>query len=195
MSVLRNVLAVIGLLSLIILLVSALKVQSVINEIERFDERALSIYTDFIKKAYHSGSAIDAMVYKVRVVAGVSPADLEHSIISIASELNIKNVGEMFLSEQVEMLSGNGYRHVKIYQLCNAMTAASMLNYNDAISSFLPCRISVVENSQGELWMYTLDLDLLIHGGRSIPPALKNEIIKVRDTITQIMQRAAVGDF
>lgn len=195
MSVVRNVLAVIGLLSLVVLLVLGLKIQSVVNEIESFDDRAVDIYTDFIKKAYHSGSAIDAMVYKVRVLQGVTPTDLDHSIKSIASELNIKNVGEMFLSEQVEMLSGNGYRHVKIYQLCNAMTAASILNYNDAISSFLPCRISVVENTEGELWMYTLDLDLLIHGGKSIPPALKNEIIKVRDTITQIMQRAAVGDF
>ena len=195
MSVVRNVLAVIGLLSLVVLLVSALKIQSVINEIESFDERAVDIYIDFIKQAYHSGSAIDAMVYKVRVLQGVSPSDLDHSIKSIASELNIKNVGEMFLSEQVEMLSGNAYRHVTIYQLCNAMTAASLLNFNDAISSFLPCRISVVENAEGELWLYTLDLDLLIHGGRSIPPALKNEIIKVRDTITQIMQRAAVGDF
>ena len=195
MNVVRNVLAVIGLLSLIVLLVSALKVQSVINEIERFDERALDIYTAFIKKAYHTGSAIDAMVYKVKVMRDVSPVDLDNSIKSIASELNIQNVGELFLSEQVEMLSGNAYRHVKIYQLCNAMTAASILNYNDAISSFLPCRISVVENAEGELWMYTLDLDLLIHGGRSIPPALKNEVIKVRDVITQIMQRAAVGDF
>jgi len=195
MSFMRNLLAVIGLISLIGLIVAAIQVQSVIDEMNRFDERALDIYSDFIQKAYESGSAIDALAYKVKVNENITAADIDASILNIASELNIKNVGELNLSRQVELLSGKPYRYVKIYLLCNAMTAASILNHNDAFSSFLPCKLSVVENPQGELWIYTLNLDLLIHGGKSIPPALKAEIIKVRDILNQIMQRAASGDF
>lgn len=195
MSFMRNIFAVIGLISVIGLMAAAMQVQSVIDEMNRFDDRAVDIYSDFIQKAYESGSAIDALAYKVKVNDNISAADLDASILNIASELNIANVGELYLSRQVELLSGKPYRYVKIYQLCNAMTAASILNYNDAFSSFLPCKLSVVENEKAELWIYTLNLDLLIHGGQSIPPALKAEIIKVRDILNQIMQRAAAGDF
>ncbi len=195
MSALKNFLAIVGVLSLILYVIAAIKIQSVVNRIDTFDERAIDIYSQFIEKVYETGSAVDAMVYKVAVKEGLNAEDVDTAIISIASELNIKNVGELKLSKQVEAISGKPYRYVKIYLLCNAMTAASILNYNDAFASILPCRISLIEDEQGKLWIYTLDLDLMIHGGKPIPPALKAEALKVRDTLNQIMHRAAEGEF
>jgi len=192
---LKNIMAVIGLVSLIVMIGAAVKMQPVVERLKSFDQKSLDIYVDFAKKLYNSGSAVDAMIVKYEVEEGVSTDDLNTSILSIANELNIKNVGELPLSKQVVAMSGKPYRHVKIYLLCNAMTAANMLNYNDAFSAFLPCRISVVEDEQGKLWIYTLDMDLMIYGGQPIPPALKAEAITVRDTLYEIMQRAAEGDF
>jgi len=192
---LRNILAVLGLLTIIAMVVAAIKLQPVVEKINTFDERAVDTYVGFVKKLINSGSAVDAMIVKYKVADEVTAEDLNTSILSIANELNIKNVGELPLSKQVVAMSGKPYRYVKIYLLCNAMTAASMLNYNDAYSAFLPCRISVVEDEQGELWIYTLDMDLMIYGGQPIPPALKAEAITVRDTLTEIMQRASEGDF
>ncbi len=192
---LKNILAVIGLLSLIAVAIIIVKVQPVLQKMDDFDEKALDTYVRFAEKLYESGSAVEAMVIKVAVKDGVSAEDLDISILSIANELNIKNVGDLPLSEQVESMSGKPYRYVKIYLFCNAMTAASMLNYGDAFSSFLPCHISVVEDEQGKLWIYTMDMDLIIYGGRPIPPALKAEAIIVRDALGEIMQRAAEGDF
>jgi len=195
MSALKNVLALIGLISLVVVLVVAIKVKTVFNVFDTFDEKAVDIYSEFILKAYESGSAIDAMVHKVKVQRSVSAEELDDSIHSIANELNIKTVGELPLSDQVQAMSGKAYRYVKIYLLCNAMTAANMLNFSDGFSSFLPCRISVVEDEKGTLWLYTLNLDLLIYGGKPIPPALKDETIRIRDALTEIMHRAAIGDF
>jgi len=191
----KNILAAIGIVSLVVVGVCAVKMQSVMQRLNTFDEKAVDIYIDFAKKLYASASAVDAMVVKVKVEEGVSEKDLDVSILSIANELNIKNVGELPLSKQVKAMSGKNYRYVKIYLLCDAMTAASMLNYNDAFSSFLPCRVSVVEDASGQLWIYTLNMDLMIYGGKPIPPALKSEAISVRDTLNEIMQRAARGDF
>ena len=195
MSALKNVLALIGLLSLIVVLVITIKVNTIFNVFDTFDDKAVDIYSDFIMKAYESGSAIDAMVHKVKVQRGISSEELDKSIHSIANELNIKNVGELPLSDQVQAMSGKAYRYVKIYLLCNAMTAANMLNFSDGFSSFLPCRISVVEDEEGELWLYTLNLDLLIYGGKPIPPALKDETVRIRDSLHEIMRRSAIGDF
>ncbi len=191
----RNLLAAIGFVVIVASVIAAIKLQPVYEKLITFDEKSLDTYTEFAKKLYQTGSAVDAMIVKYEVAEDVTADDLNTSILSIANELNIKNVGELPLSKQVVAMSGKPYRYVKIYLLCNAMTAASMLNFNDAYSSFLPCRISVVEDEQGKLWIYTLDMDLMIYGGQPIPPALKAEAITVRDTLNEIMQRAAEGDF
>ncbi len=195
MNTIRNILAVIGLLSILVSVIAYFKVDAVVQRINTFDEDSLHIYSDFLRKAYDSGSAVDAMVYRVEVRQGLKAADVDVMIRSIANELNIKNVGELALYKEVEAITGKPFRFVKIYMLCNAMTAASILNYNDAFASILPCRLSLIEDQQGKLWIYTLDLDLMIHGGEPIPPALKAEAIKVRDTLKTIMHRAAQGEF
>ena len=191
----KNILAAIGVLSLILVAVAAFKIFPIMEKLETFEDKAIETYSGFAEKLIESGSAVDAMVIKIKVEEGVSAEDLDTSILSIANELNIKNVGELPLSKQVEAMSGKTYRHVKIYLLCNAMTAASMLDYNDSFSAFLPCRISVVEDKQGQLWLYAMNMDLMISGGTPIPPALKKEALVVQNTLDEIMKRAAEGDF
>jgi len=195
MSLIRNTLAIIGLLSLILIAFSTLQIKSTLDIVDSFDEKAIDIYSRFIEKTLTTGSPLDAMIIKVKAADGLTVEDLQASIRTVANELNIKNVGELPLSEQVESMTGQPYRYVKIYLLCNAMTAASMLNYNDAFASFLPCRITVIEDEQGDLWLSTMDLNLMIHGGRPIPPALKSDAIQIRDDLNEIMLRSAAGDF
>ena len=191
----KNILAAIGVASLILVAVAAFKIFPIMEKLETFEDKAIETYSGFAEQLMDSGSAVDAMVIKIKVEEGVSAEDLDTSILSIANELNIKNVGELPLSKQVEAMSGKAYRHVKIYLLCNAMTAASMLDYNDSFSAFLPCRISVVEDKQGQLWLYAMNMDLMIYGGTPIPPALKKEALVVQNTLDEIMKRAAEGDF
>jgi uncharacterized protein (DUF302 family) len=78
---------------------------------------------------------------------------------------------------------------------CNALTAAQMLEYSDAYSAFLPCRISMVEDKEGKLWLYSLNMDAMIYGGKPLPPALKEEAEGVKKIILDIMNRGAKGDF
>ena len=75
------------------------------------------------------------------------------------------------------------------------MTALQMLEYSDAFSAFLPCRISMVEDKQGKLWLYSLNMDAMIYGGKPLPPALKQEAEGIKETILDIMNRGAEGDF
>lgn len=195
MSFIKNTLAVIGLLSLVLIAFSMFQIKSTLDVFDTFDEKAIEIYSGFIEKTLATGSPIDAMIVKVKADDGITAEELQASIRTIANELNIKNVGELPLSQQVEAMTGQPYRYVKIYMLCDAMTAASMLNYNDAFASFLPCRITVLEDEQGALWLSTMDLNLMIHGGKPIPPSLKIDAIKIRDVLNEIMLRSAAGDF
>ena len=92
-------------------------------------------------------------------------------------------------------MTGEDQRYLKIYMFCNPLTAAKMVAYSDAFSAYLPCRISVIEDKSGKLWLYTLNMDMMIHGGTTLPPELFDEANAVKDTILDIMKRGASGEF
>lgn len=195
MPVLKNMFAVFGVISLVLMILAGSWAFNALQWADDFDAHAGTFYSDIIKRIVASRSGVEALVTRVPVQPGIDVEQVDESIRNIANELNIKTVGELPLSEEVESMSGTRFRYIKIYLLCNAMTAASLLNYDDAFSSYLPCRITLLEDRTGHLWLYTMNMDLIIHGGRPLPPALKAEAEKIRDSLDDIMQRAARGDF
>ncbi|MDH5766940.1 MAG: DUF302 domain-containing protein [Gammaproteobacteria bacterium] len=195
MSQIKNIFVFIGIVSLILIIMVVVKLTPVVQQLSEFDPQAVKLYLGIAKRALDERSGVEAMVIKVPVRQGLGPGDVDDSIKIIANELDIDNVGELPMYKEVQKLSGVPYRYAKIYLLCDAMIAASLLNHSDGFSSYLPCRISLIEDAEGQLWLYTLNMDIMIYGGRPLPPALKQDAIKVRDTILEIMNRAAQGDF
>ena len=160
-----------------------------------FDPKAAEVYVDMTKSLLASGNGAEATVWKVPVEEGLSAEDVEDAMRSVANEHNFKNVGELPLSEQVALMTGKDQRFWKIYMFCDPLTAAKMVDYSDAFSAYLPCRIALVEDKTGQLWLYTLNMDMMIHGGTELPAELYEETIKVKETILDIMNRGAAGDF
>lgn len=163
--------------------------------VSRFDSKAPEVYMTMAKSVLATGNAAEATVWKVPVADGLTAEDVEQTMRFVANEHNIKNVGELPLSEQVAAMTGVKQRYLKIYMFCNPLTAAKMVDYSDAFSAYLPCRISVVEDKTGKLWIYTLNMDLMIHGGTTLPPELYEEANAVKDVILDIMNRGAKGEF
>ena len=192
---LRNLFALIGVAAVVIAITAAVKMGPMMDTIGAFDERAMDVYSGMMDKIIETGNAAEATVWKVPVNDDLSPEDVEETMKFVANEHNIKNVGELPLSAQVEAMSGEKSRFFKIYMFCNALTAAQMLEYSDAYSAYLPCRISMVEDKQGKLWLYSLNMDAMIYGGTPLPPALKEEAEGVKEIILDIMNRGAEGDF
>lgn len=192
MGLIRNLLALIGLLSLIAILAVFVPNREILTQ---FDPGAGQVYWDMAKEVIESGNGAEATVWKRQVAENLSPAEVEETMKFVANEHNIANVGELPLSKDVEAKTGKPYRFVKIYMFCNSLTAQEMLDYSDAYAAYLPCRITMVEDKQGRLWLYTLNMDLMIYGGKPLPADLKAEAIKVKEIILDIMDRGATGDF
>jgi len=192
---LRNLFALIGVAAVILAIILSVKMAPLMQAFESFDERAIDVYTDMMTKIVETGNAAEATVWKVPVDEDMSVEDVEETMRFVANEHNIKNVGELPLSGQIEAMTGKKSRFLKIYMFCNALTAAQMLEYNDAYSAYLPCRISLVEDKQGKMWLYTLNMDAMIYGGLPLAPALKTEAENVKTIILDIMNRGAEGDF
>lgn len=196
MAFLRNLFALIGLLFVAGLVWAAVKFSPYIDQVRGFDAEAPKTYLDMARVLLESGNAAEATVWKVKVDEGLEPGEVEEVMKFVANEHNFKNVGQdLPLYKEIEALSGSPYRFVKIYMFCNALTAARMLDFSDAFSAYLPCRITLLQDSDGQYWLYTLNMDLMIHGGNELPPDLKEEAVNVRAIITDIMNRAATGEF
>jgi len=226
MSPIRNLLALVGLVSIVLFvyaivhfephyqevkpLVHAYKglpdeqktrIHSLIGKLNQvveeksFDEGALDAYMNMAETLLDTGVSAEATVWKVKVEEGLSAEEVEETMRFVANEHNIKNVGELPLYKEVESMSGQPFRFMKLYMFCNAMTAAKMLEYSDAFSAYLPCRVAMVEDTEGQLWLYSLNMDMMIHGGKPLPTELYEEASGVKEIILDIMNRGAAGDF
>jgi hypothetical protein len=195
MNLFRNILALFGLAAIIVVVWGFLKFQPYMSALQSLDEQALTTYSDMAEKLLTTGNAADATVWKQRVKDGMSVEDVEDVMKSVANELNIKDVGQLPLSKQVELMTGQKQRFLKIYMYCNPLTAVKMVDYSDAFSAYLPCRLSLVEDKQGKLWIYALNMDMMIHGGTPLPAELKEEAVRIKTVIRTIMDRSASGEF
>lgn len=192
---LRNLFALIGVAVLIACIYAAVQFKPMLEAFQSFDEKAPDVYGEMVTRLLETGNAAEATVWKVDVEEGLTVEDVDETMKFVANEHNIKNVGELPLSGQIEAMTGEPFRFLKIYMFCNALTAAQMLEYNDAYSAYLPCRISLVEDKKGKLHLYSLNMDAMIHGGRPLPAELKDEAENVKKIILDIMNRGATGEF
>ena len=195
MNIIRNLLALIGLVAIVGVIWAAIKIQPYYAAFQTFDSKAMATYQEMALALIETGNAADATVWKQKVNEDLSIEDVEDVMKSVANELNIKDVGNLPLSKQVELMTGKKQRFLKIYMYCNPLTAVEMVDYSDAFSAYLPCRLSLVEDKKGKLWIYALNMDMMIHGGKTLPDGLKQEAERVRMVIKSIMDRAASGEF
>lgn len=135
---------------------------------------------------------IDQTVVKVPLVKGVSAEDAIESMKLRANILNIKLVAELPLSKQIKAM-GESSRRIEIYQFCDALTAKRMVEYNMSFAAYLPCRITLVEDEKGQVWLMTMNLDMFINHPK-FNVKFKQEATRVRDTLLEIMSAGAKGD-
>ena len=140
------------------------------------------------------GDIAVATTWERKVKDGVTIKDIENAFEQISAERNMKGVGELPLSKELEARTGVKQKFLKVYSYCTPATARMMVDFSPAMAAYLPCRLTVVEKDDG-LWIYTLNMDMMVKMGRKLPSPLKEEAWKVRETIYQMMDRAAKGDF
>lgn len=197
MKILKSFFIILGVLTFTLLIYLQLNYGLVTKIIfaPKLHPKAPSVYLNLITKLLETGDITQASIRKVPVADDISNEDVEEAMDNISTELNIRDVGKLPLSEMVELQTDKKQRFLKIYQYCSPRTAMDMVNYSDSFSAYLPCRISLIEDLQGKRWLYTLDMDMMIYGGKPLPPELHKKALRVQETIYKIMDDAAIGEF
>ncbi len=195
MKFLRNLLALIGMAAVAAAAYFGPGLWKYKAAFDGFDPKAKAMYMEMADLLIETGNSAAATVWKVKVADGLTAEEVGQSIQTIADERNIRSVGFLPLGDQVTAMTGEDWRVLNIYLYCNPLTAAKMVKFDPAFAAYLPCRVSLVEDEAGDLWIYTLNMDLMIYGGETLPEELLREALEVKETMLQILNRAAEGDF
>ena len=195
MTFIRNILALLGVVAVGLAIWLGPTLYKYKVAFDGFDDQAFDTYKGMMDRLAETGNAAAATVWKAKVADGLTFEDVDQSIKQVAIDRNIKGVGDLPLGDQVAAMTGKPWRKLNIYLYCNPLTAAKMIEFDPAYAAYLPCRISLVEDDKGQLWLYTLDMDMMIYGGKTLPPDLLKEALEVKDIMQDILARASEGDF
>ena len=131
-------------------------------------------------------------VVKYLVNDDISVEDIEEAMESAATEEGIRSVGMLPLSEMVELQTGKKQRFFKIYQYMSPRDSVVLANHSLEFSAFLPIRISLIEDSNGKMWLYSADIDSIF---KSNNPEIGSIISELKRIISAIMTAGKDGDF
>lgn len=143
---------------------------------------------------------ISIMADKMEVAEDVSFDDAVESMRLRANEVNFKFVGHSPLYKDVEAITGEPTPRVEIFHFCDAMVARRILDYAPEFVIYLPCRIALLEDAEGKLWVMTLDwnvnwLNFAQNPNSVLDKELREEADRIRSALRYIMEGAATGDF
>ena len=138
------------------------------------------------------------MVTKKQVKEGVSFDEAVESMKLRANARNFKFIGVSPLYKDVMAVTGKPSPRAEIYSFCDSVTARKVLDYSPEFIAFLPCRIAILEDSKGKIWVVTLDWDVTWMDHSQNPNKLSDDVraraIEIRETLEDVMTAAANGD-
>ncbi len=185
-----NVLAAIGLVCLVLFAYMYYHGWMVVAEL---DPKATQVISEFARKAIQSDVA-SASVIKMPLSGGVDMQRAVQAMKARAAALNVGVVSHLsFHPDPAEDARGQ-MPPLEILMLCKPDGAgAALLEYNRALVAYLPCRIALYEDDAGQIWLTTMNLDLLIHGGAEFDPELRTRVLAVKEALLNIMVAGAHG--
>lgn len=140
---------------------------------------------------------INLMAYKVEAKPGLSFDDVVASMKLRANKANFKFVGVNAISKDVAAITGKPTPRVEVYNFCDAIVARELLDYSLEFVIFLPCRIAVVEDANGRIWLAMLDWDVswidTTPNPNRIPESLRQAASRLRQVMEEIIQAGASG--
>jgi uncharacterized protein (DUF302 family) len=191
----KNILSVIGGITLVVVAFLAINFGGMIGKVSSLHPDAMGHYMDMFKKVLETGNSADAMIRKVKIDDDVSTEDAIDNMRGIAGDNNFLVVGDAKMSIKSSIKDG-GKRYIRILSFCAPSVAEQFIDYNNAFGSFMPCRILIVEDDEGNRWLYTMSMELMLYGGKPLPPEMMEMALKVKGLMYGMMDAAATdGDY
>ncbi len=132
-------------------------------------------------------------LYVVDVKKGVTPSDIKIGIETAAEGENMNMVGTLNVEEGLKARGVKTHKPYMIYEVCNLVLGAPILELTPEFGAFAPCKI-ILFKQHGRLKLMTY---LPTYALRYFPPNAQSAKVarKLDILIIHIMKRAASGGF
>lgn len=137
--------------------------------------------------------SLEQTVVKHKISSDISMDDAVESMKLRANSLNMKLVAHLPLSEELKAQSVPDVRRMEIFQFCDAQIAKKMVDADMSFAAYLPCRITLLEDKEGQGWLVMLNMDLIMEMV-TLPGELQSLAMKVRDNMNSILSAGANGE-
>lgn len=196
MRLIKGLLTLIGALVVIAALIGAVTVGP---KIAKLDGNALPQYMKMFDKVLTTGDPAKGMVRRVKmqIPEGMTKAEAFENALEImdevASEHGLAVVDQKTMPRGGKLFKDGGLlTHIRSY--CSPSIADTFLKHSPYFIGFMPCRIGIVEEPNGDVYFYTMSLELMIEGGHTLPPKLLELANEVRTGMYDMMEKAAAGE-
>lgn len=139
-----------------------------------------------------SYTKMEVQIARVQIQEGVSFDDAIDSLKLRANQHNLKFVGASPLYKEIEALTGKPSRRMEIFSFCDGLTAQQMIAADPAMISFMPCRIALVEDTQGKRWIISMMMDEAMF--RTLPADTRKNAERIMTAMKDMMLAASNGD-
>ncbi|MBL3590021.1 MAG: hypothetical protein DIZ78_16400 [endosymbiont of Escarpia spicata] len=136
---------------------------------------------------------IKQTVVQMSLQDGITREDAIQALMSRAAEINLKFVARQEVSKELQA-RGLKTPYLDIFQFCNPEDARKMIMHDPIYAAYMPCRIAMVEDKNGKLWLMMLNLDMLINS-QMLPAELTEIAIRVNQAMLDVMVAGATGEF
>jgi len=196
MKFIKGILTLIGALVVIGL---GMVVMNYGSSLGKMDGKALGLYMNMADKVLTTGDPAKGMVIKRKLVIeeDMTKAEAIENAIEIMDEIadahGLAVVDKKTMPrKQLNKEGKEVYTHIRSY--CSPSIADVFLTFSGEFVGFMPCRVGIVEDSNGDVWLYTMGLDLMIHGGHELPAKMLELAETVKEAMVDMITKGASGE-
>jgi len=145
-------------------------------------------------------AAVNYFAFKIKARPGLSFDEVVESMMLRANQVNLKFVGSNPIWKDFKaVLNDPMAPRIEVFSFCDIAVGRDLLRIIPEMAVFMPCRITVMEDADKNIWVMTLDWDVtgldLAGTHMGITPELRQGAIEVRNKMNSVMQAAANGEF
>jgi len=196
MQLIKGIFTIIGALVVLGMVFVGVKYGS---SLTKMDGKALGLYMNMADDVLTTGDPAKGMIIKRKMLIeeGTSKEEAIENALEVmdevAEEYGLAKVDEKTMPRDGKFMKDGGkFTHIRSY--CSPSIADIFLSFSGEFVGFMPCRVGLVEDDNGDIWLYTMNLDMMIHGGHTLPPELAKYANDVKDAMNGMIEKGAAGE-
>jgi len=190
MKLIKGLLTLIGAIVVIGAIIAAVKIGP---KVANFDSKALGAYMDMAGKVLETGDPAKGMVIRKKMIIpeDMTKQEAIDNAIEIMDEIGSEH-GLAVVDHKVMPRSSGIYTQIRSY--CSPSIADVFLDHSREFIGFMPCRIGIIEEPNGDIYLYTMNLDLAIYGGTVLPKKMLDLAHEVEAAMYGMIEHGASGE-